>query len=212
MLPHAVNAYYNPGVNEICFPAGILQKPFFAPDADAAENYGGIGAVIGHEVGHGFDDQGAQYDGEGNLNDWWTAEDKAGFRERSDKLIAQYDELEPRALPGQKVNGGLTVGENIGDLGGMTIALKAYQISLDGAAAPEIDGVTGPQRAFFNWGMIWRAKFREALAKQLLTVDPHSPPDLRCNIVRNLDEFHEAFATAPGDGLWLEPADRVRIW
>jgi predicted metalloendopeptidase len=212
MYPQNVNAYYSPGTNEICFPAAILQPPFFDPQADPALNYGGIGAVIGHEIGHGFDDQGSQYDGEGNLYDWWTAADKAGFRERADKLIAQYDDLEPRALPGQKVNGGLTVGENIGDLGGLTIALKAYQISLEGAPAPEVDGLTGPQRAFFNWSLVWRGKYREELAKQLLTVDPHSPPDLRANIVRNLDEFHAAFATAPGDGLWLEPDARVRIW
>jgi putative endopeptidase len=212
MYPQDVNAYYNPGTNEICFPAAILQPPFFDPEADPALNYGGIGAVIGHEIGHGFDDQGAQYDGEGNLHDWWTVEDKAGFRERSERLIAQYDTLEPRALPGHKVNGGLTVGENIGDLGGLTIALKAYEISLDGAPAPELDGLTGVQRAFFNWALVWRAKFREALAQQLLTVDPHSPPDLRANIVRNLDEFHAAFETAPGDGLWVEPDERVRIW
>ncbi len=212
MYPQDVNAYYNPGTNEICFPAAILQPPFFDPEADSAVNYGGIGAVIGHEIGHGFDDQGAQYDGEGNLHDWWTAEDKAGFRERADRLIAQYNELEPRALPGRKVNGGLTVGENIGDLGGLTIALKAYEISLDGTPAPEIEGLTGAQRAFFNWSLVWRAKSREALARQLLTVDPHSPPDLRANIVRNLDEFHDAFETAPGDGLWVEPQDRVRIW
>ena len=212
MYPQTVNAYYNPGVNEICFPAAILRPPFFQAGADPALNYGGIGAVIGHEIGHGFDDQGSQYDGDGNLHDWWTAEDKAGFRERADKLIAQYDDLEPRALPGQKVNGGLTVGENIGDLGGLTIALKAYQISLAGEPAPELDGLTGTQRAFFNWSLLWRGKQREELAKQLLTVDPHSPPDLRANVVRNLDEFHTAFATAPGDGLWLDPADRVRIW
>jgi endothelin-converting enzyme/putative endopeptidase len=212
MYPQDVNAYYNPGTNEICFPAAILQPPFFDPEADPALNYGGIGAVIGHEIGHGFDDQGAQYDGEGNLHDWWTAEDKAGFRERADRLIAQYDQLEPRALPGHKVNGGLTVGENIGDLGGLTIALKAYEISLEGTPAPVIEGLTGVQRAFFNWALVWRAKFREALAQQLLTVDPHSPPDLRANIVRNLDEFHTAFETAPGDGLWVDPDERVRIW
>ncbi|MEJ7629465.1 MAG: M13-type metalloendopeptidase [Nocardioidaceae bacterium] len=212
MYPQTVNAYYNPGTNEICFPAAILQPPFFDPEIDPACNYGGIGAVIGHEIGHGFDDQGAQYDGEGNLQDWWSEQDKAGFRERADRLIAQYDDLEPRALPGQKVNGGLTVGENIGDLGGLTIALKAYEISLDGTPAPEIDGLTGAQRAFFTWSLVWRGKHREALAQQLLTVDPHSPPDLRANIVRNLDEFHAAFETAPGDGLWLEPDERVRIW
>ncbi len=212
MYPQTVNAYYNPGTNEICFPAAILQPPFFDPAADPALNYGGIGAVIGHEIGHGFDDQGAQYDGEGNLQDWWTEADRAGFRERSDKLIAQYNELEPRALPGHTVNGALTVGENIGDLGGLTIALKAYEISLDGLPAPEVDGLTGTQRVFFNWSLVWRGKYREALAKQLLTVDPHSPPDLRANIVRNLDDFHTAFETTPGDGLWLEPEERVRIW
>lgn len=212
MYPQTVNAYYNPGTNEICFPAAILQPPFFDPDADPALNYGGIGAVIGHEIGHGFDDQGAQYDGEGNLHDWWTEQDKAGFKERSDKLIEQYNELEPRALPGSKVNGALTVGENIGDLGGLTIGLKAYEISLSGVPAPDLDGLSGPQRVFFNWSLVWRSKYREALAKQLLTVDPHSPPDLRANIVRNLDEFHAAFETIPGDGLWLEPEERVRIW
>ncbi|MGI8700859.1 MAG: M13 family metallopeptidase [Nocardioidaceae bacterium] len=212
MYPQTVNAYYNPGTNEICFPAAILQPPFFDPDADPALNYGGIGAVIGHEIGHGFDDQGAQYDGEGNLQDWWTEEDKAGFRERSDKLISQYNDLEPRALPGSRVNGALTVGENIGDLGGLTIAIKAYEISLGGDPAPEIDGLSGTQRVFFNWSLVWRSKYREALAKQLLTVDPHSPPDLRANIVRNLDDFHAAFETTPGDGLWLEPEERVRIW
>ncbi len=212
MYPQTVNAYYNPGTNEICFPAAILQPPFFDPEADPALNYGGIGAVIGHEIGHGFDDQGAQYDGEGNLQDWWTEDDRAGFRERSDKLIAQYNDLEPRALPGHKVNGALTVGENIGDLGGLTIALKAYEISLAGAQSPEVEGLTGTQRVFFNWSLVWRGKYREALARQLLTVDPHSPPDLRANIVRNLDDFHAAFETTPGDGLWLEPEERVRIW
>ena len=212
MFPQTVNAYYSPGSNEICFPAAILQPPFFHPDADPAVNYGGIGAVIGHEIGHGFDDQGSQYDGEGNLFDWWTEEDKAGFRARADKLIAQYDALEPRALPGRKVNGGLTVGENIGDLGGLTIALKAYQLSLGEARAPEIEGLSGVERVFFNWAMVWRSRFREALVQQLLTIDPHAPADLRANVVRNLDEFHEAFGTAPGDGLWLEPDDRVRIW
>ena len=143
MLPQTVNAYYNPGTNEICFPAGILQPPFFDADADPAENYGGIGAVIGHEIGHGFDDQGAQYDGEGNLNDWWTAEDKAAFEAKSKALIAQYDAFEPRELPGEHVNGALTVGENIGDLGGLTIAHKAYLISLEGQEIPVLDDLTG---------------------------------------------------------------------
>ncbi|WP_183408277.1 M13 family metallopeptidase [Nocardioides pocheonensis] len=217
MLPQTVNAYYNPGTNEICFPAGILQKPFFDPDADPAENYGGIGAVIGHEIGHGFDDQGAQFDGLGNLNDWWTAEDKAAFELKSKALIDQYDGFEPRDLPGEHVNGALTVGENIGDLGGLTIAIKAYRISLgqDPASTepvPERDGLTGLQRLFLNWAYVWRTKRRKELDLQYLTTDPHSPPEFRANIVRNLDEFHQAFGTQSGDGLWLDPEDRVRIW
>ncbi|GAA1933851.1 M13 family metallopeptidase [Nocardioides marmoribigeumensis] len=212
MLPQTVNAYYNPGINEICFPAAILQRPFFDLDADPAENYGGIGAVIGHEIGHGFDDQGSEYDELGNLNEWWTEADKAAFRERADKLIAQYDGLSPRALPEEKVNGALTVGENIGDLGGLTIGLKAYLISLGDRPLPESDGLTGTQRLFLNWAHVWRTKDRTELALQRLTVDPHSPPEFRANIARNLDEFHSAFATRPGDGLWLEPEERVRIW
>ncbi|GAA1905382.1 M13 family metallopeptidase [Nocardioides lentus] len=212
MLPQTVNAYYNPGTNEICFPAGILQKPFFDPDADPAENYGGIGAVIGHEIGHGFDDQGAQYDGQGNLNDWWTPADKSAFEVKSTALVAQYDGFSPRNLPGEHVNGQLTVGENIGDLGGLTIGHHAYLISLDGAAMPERDGLTGSQRLFLNWAYVWRTKRRREQEQQYLTIDPHSPPEFRANIVRNLDEFHTAFATSPGDGLWLDPEDRVRIW
>jgi putative endopeptidase len=212
MLPQTVNAYYNPGTNEICFPAGILQKPFFDADADPAENYGGIGAVIGHEVGHGFDDQGAQYDGLGNLNDWWTAEDKAAFEVKSKALISQYDGFEPRDLPGEHVNGALTVGENIGDLGGLTIAHKAYLISLEGQEMPTRDGITGEQRLFLSWAYVWRTKRRIELAQQFLTTDPHSPPEFRANIARNLEEFHRAFDTRPGDGLWLDPEERVRIW
>jgi len=212
MLPQTVNAYYNPGTNEICFPAGILQKPFFAPDADAAENYGGIGAVIGHEIGHGFDDQGSQYDGAGNLNEWWTEDDRSRFSERSDALIKQYDGFSPRSLPDENVNGALTVGENIGDLGGLTIAHKAYLISLDGGEVPVVDGLTGTQRVFLNWSYVWRTKRRKEQEQQYLAIDPHSPPEFRANIVRNLDEFHEAFVTQPGDGLWLDPEDRVRIW
>ena len=210
MLPQTVNAYYNPGTNEICFPAGILQKPFFAPDADAAENYGGIGAVIGHEIGHGFDDQGAQYDGQGNLNDWWTPDDKAAFELKSKALVEQYNGFEPRALPGERVNGALTVGENIGDLGGLTIALKAYAINRarhDEEATPE-----GRKRLFLNWAYVWRTKRRAEQEQQYLTIDPHSPPEFRANIVRNLDEFHEVFGTTEADGLWLDPANRVRIW
>ncbi|WP_308222606.1 M13-type metalloendopeptidase [Frankia sp. AgB32] len=207
MLPQTVNAYYNPGTNEICFPAAILQRPFFSADAHPAENYGGIGAVIGHEVGHGFDDQGAQYDGAGNLNDWWTPADKAAFEVKSKTLVEQYNALTPRNLPEEKVNGALTVGENIGDLGGLTIAHHAYVISQGGEASRE-----DRRRLFLNWAYVWRTKRRLELERQYLTVDPHSPPELRANIVRNLDEFHEVFDTAPGDGLWLDPAERVRIW
>ena len=207
MLPQTVNAYYNPGTNEICFPAGILQKPFFSPDAHQAENYGGIGAVIGHEIGHGFDDQGAQYDGAGNLNDWWTADDKAAFEVKSKALIAQYDAFEPRTLPGERVNGALTVGENIGDLGGLTIAHQAYVIARGGEQTND-----EVRRLFLNWSYCWRTKRREEQERQFLTIDPHSPPEFRANIVRNLDEFHAAFGTADGDGLWLDPTERVRIW
>ena len=207
MLPQTVNAYYNPGTNEICFPAGILQRPFFSPEASLAENYGGIGAVIGHEIGHGFDDQGAQYDGAGNLNDWWTAEDKAAFEVKSKALIEQYDGFEPRNLPGEKVNGALTVGENIGDLGGLTIGHKAFVIAEGGEASVE------DRRALFmNWAYCWRTKRRKEQDLQYLTVDPHSPPEFRANIVRNLDEFHVAFETSADDELWLEPVERVRIW
>ncbi len=212
MLPQQVNAYYNPGMNEICFPAGILQPPFFDPDADAAENYGGIGTVIGHEIGHGFDDQGSHYDEVGNMKNWWSEEDRTAFQERADRLIAQFDAYEPRELPGEHVNGALTIGENIGDLGGITIALKAYLISLGDRPAPVVDGLTGEQRLFLSYANIWRTKRRKEQMLQLLTVDPHSPAEFRANIVRNLDEFHEAFGTRPGDGLWLEPEERVRIW
>ncbi|QZY30684.1 peptidase M13 [Nocardioides coralli] len=207
MLPQTVNAYYNPGTNEICFPAGILQKPFFDADAQAAENYGGIGAVIGHEIGHGFDDQGSQYDHAGNLENWWTADDRAAFEVKSKALVEQYDGFEPRSLPGERVNGSLTVGENIGDLGGLTIGHYAFLIA-NGEEASEEDRRT----LFLNWAYCWRTKRRKEQEQQYLTIDPHSPPEFRANIVRNLDEFHEVFGTAEGDGLWLDPADRVRIW
>jgi endothelin-converting enzyme/putative endopeptidase len=212
MTPQTVNAYYNPGTNEICFPAAILRPPYFDASADAALNYGGIGAVIGHEIGHGFDDQGSHYDGAGNLVNWWTEGDRARFSERADRLVAQYDRFEPRELPGHHVNGALTVGENMGDLGGLTIGLLAYELSLDGTEAPVIDGRSGRQRVFENWALIWRMKVRPELARQLLSVDVHSPAEFRANIVRNLDEFHEEFATEPGDGLWLDPGERIRIW
>jgi putative endopeptidase len=212
ITPQTVNAYYRPSTNEICFPAAILQPPFFDINADDAYNYGGIGAVIGHEIGHGFDDQGSQYDSVGNMENWWTDEDRANFTGRADKLIAQYDLFEPREVPGQHVNGALTVGENIGDLGGLTVALQAYEISQGGSEGPEEDGLTARQRFFTGWATIWRSKRRAEYAQRLLSVDPHSPPEFRANVVRNLEEFHLAYGTQPDDALWLDPEDRVRIW
>ena len=212
MTPQTVNAYFNPGLNEIVFPAAILQPPFFDVAADDAANYGGIGAVIGHEIGHGFDDQGSKYDGDGNLVSWWTQDDRDRFDERARALIEQYAAFEPRELPGHHVNGELTVGENIGDLGGVTIALEAYLIATDGATPPVIDGLTGPQRFFAGWGQCWRLKARDAEALRLLAIDPHSPAEFRANVVRNVDAFYEAFGVREGDGLWLAPDQRVRIW
>jgi putative endopeptidase len=214
MTPQTVNAYYNPGMNEIVFPAAILQPPFFDADADDAANYGGIGAVIGHEIGHGFDDQGAKYDGDGNLVDWWTDDDRAEFGTRTKALIAQYEDFVPRELsPGQHVNGAFTVGENIGDLGGLSIALLAYQLSLGGREAPVIDGLTGVQRVFYGWAQVWRTKSRTAEAIRRLATDPHSPPEFRCNgVIRNMDAFYEAFDVDDGDELYLDPQQRVRIW
>jgi putative endopeptidase len=216
MTPQTVNAYYNPRMNEIVFPAAILQPPLFDPGSDDAANYGGIGAVIGHEIGHGFDDQGSKYDGDGNLSDWWEPTDRAEFDRRAERLIAQYDGLSPAGLPDQKVNGALTVGENIGDLGGLTIALKAYRIALESAGVdepPVVDGLTGLQRVFFGWAQVWRSKSRDAEAIRRLAVDPHSPPDLRCNaVVTNLDAFHEAFAVTERDALFTPVEARVRIW
>jgi putative endopeptidase len=213
MTPQTVNAYYHPRMNEIVFPAAILQPPFFDPEADDAANYGGIGAVIGHEIGHGFDDQGSKYDGDGAMTDWWDAADRAEFDRRSQALIDQYSALAPAGLPDHKVNGALTVGENIGDLGGLTIALKAYRISLGDAEAPEIDGLSGYQRVFFGWAQIWKIVTREAEAIRRLAIDPHSPPELRCNaVVTNLDTFYEAFEVQEGDALYTAPEQRVRIW
>ncbi|TGO06008.1 Metallopeptidase [Serinibacter arcticus] len=218
MTPQTVNAYYNPGMNEIVFPAAILQAPFFDADAPDASNYGGIGAVIGHEIGHGFDDQGSRYDGAGRLSDWWTEQDRTEFEKRTAALIAQYDALSPAQLNGSHhVNGGLTIGENIGDLGGLSIAIKAYRIAL-AAAAPGglVDPDTereGLRDLFHSWGLIWRTKARDAEVVRLLSIDPHSPEEFRANaVVRNVDEFAEVFATKPGDALWLDPAERVRIW
>ncbi|CPR13073.1 peptidase M13 [Mycobacterium bohemicum DSM 44277] len=214
MTPQTVNAYYNPGMNEIVFPAAILQPPFFDAEADDAANYGGIGAVIGHEIGHGFDDQGAKYDGDGNLVDWWTDDDRTEFGARTTALIEQYDAYTPRDLgAGQHVNGAFTVGENIGDLGGLSIALLAYQLSLGGAPAPVIDGLTGVQRVFYGWAQVWRTKSRAAEAIRRLAVDPHSPPEFRCNgVVRNIDAFYDAFGVTDSDALFLDKQSRVRIW
>ncbi|KAB1654537.1 peptidase M13 [Pseudoclavibacter chungangensis] len=213
MPPQTVNAYYSPGENEIVFPAAILQPPFFDAEADDAANYGAIGAVIGHEIGHGFDDQGSKYDGDGKLEDWWTDEDRAAFEERTASLIAQYDALSPVGADGEHVNGSLTIGENIGDLGGLGIAWKAYLATLDGAEPPVIDGLTGAERFFFAWAQAWRQTARPEYVKLLLQVDPHSPAEFRCNqIVRNIDAFHDTFGTSEGDGLWLAPEERVTIW
>ena len=239
MNPQTVNAYYEPGMNVIVFPAAILQPPFFNPDAEDAANYGGIGAVIGHEIGHGFDDQGAQYDGDGVLNDWWTTDDKANFEKRTKALIEQYNAFVPTQLAEKyadepnkapHVNGALTIGENIGDLGGVNIALKAYAFALDEAAgrdkdgsakaieeslsaAPVMDGWTGLQRFFLSYASIWRSKNRDELAEKYLQIDPHSPAECRTNgIVRNVDLFYRAFDVTPDSAMWLDPDKRVRIW
>jgi putative endopeptidase len=213
MTPQTVNAYYNPGFNEIVFPAAILQYPFFDPERDQAANYGSIGAVIGHEIGHGFDDQGSRFDGEGRLVDWWTEEDRERFDKLAAVLIDQFSELEPRQLPGHTVNGELTIGENIGDLGGLAIAWKAYVASLEGAEPPVLEGVTAAQRFFLSWAQSWRFMARDEEAKRLLQIDPHSPAEFRCNqIARNLDVFYEAFDVTPDHELWLDADKRVTIW
>ena len=213
MTPQTVNAYYNPGMNEIVFPAAILQPPFFDMDADDAANYGGIGAVIGHEIGHGFDDQGSRYDGDGNLNNWWSDFDRTEFEKRANKLIAQYEALSPHETPDVHVNGALTIGENIGDLGGLTIAYKAYELSLAGKKSPVIDGLTGEQRFFLGWAQCWRQKMRPEEIRRRVATDPHSPDEFRCNqVVRNLDEFYRAFDVNVEDALYLPPEERVRIW
>lgn len=214
MPPQMINAYYHPLMNEVVFPAAILQYPFFDASRDAAANYGGIGAVIGHEIGHGFDDQGSRYDGDGKLQDWWTDADRAAFEERTASLIAQYDALVPEGLDAEhNVNGALTIGENIGDLGGLGIALKAYELSLGGAEAPVIDGYTGVQRLLLSWAQVWQQKGRDAETIRLLTIDPHAPNEFRCNqIVRNIDAFYAAFDVSEQDALWLTPEERVTIW
>ena len=214
MTPQTVNAYYNPGMNEIVFPAAILQPPFFDVNADDyAANYGGIGAVIGHEIGHGFDDQGSKYDGDGNLVNWWSDIDRKEFEKRTKKLIDQYDQLSPAAAPDVKVNGALTVGENIGDLGGLTIAYKAYEISLNGKQPPVIDGYSGAQRFFMGWAQSWRGKYRAEEVRRRIATDPHSPDEFRCNqIVANLDEFYQAFGVGENDKHFMKADERVRIW
>ncbi|MGO4893970.1 M13 family metallopeptidase [Flavobacterium sp. W21_SRS_FM6] len=211
MTPQTINAYYSPVRNEIVFPAGILQPPFFDMNAEDAVNYGAIGAVIGHEIGHGFDDQGSKYDGQGNLRSWWTDADREAFDALGKKLVAQYDAFEP--IEGQNVNGSLTLGENIGDLAGVTIGYKAYQMSLNGEEAKVIDNLTGAQRFFMGYAQVWRSKSREdALRAQLLS-DPHSPGEFRVNgIAPNVDAFYQAFDVKEGDGMYLKPEDRVKIW
>ncbi len=213
MTPQTINAYYNPGFNEIVFPAAILQYPFFDETRDAAANFGAIGAVIGHEIGHGFDDQGSKYDGDGLLTDWWTEADRAAFEKLTASLIGQYNALAPAQVPDNRVNGALTIGENIGDLGGLGIAWKAYVLSLDGETPPVIDGISGAQRFFISWAQAWQMKARDEEVVRLLTIDPHSPNEFRCNqIVRNIDEFYESFGLGESDELWLAPDERVTIW
>jgi endothelin-converting enzyme/putative endopeptidase len=211
MPPQTVNAYYNPSMNEIVFPAAILQPPFFNLQAEDAINYGAIGAVIGHEISHGFDDSGSKYDGRGNLRNWWTPNDEQEFVKRSAQLVSQYDAYQP--LPGVNLNGKFTLGENIGDLGGLSVAYTAYKLSLDGKKSPVIDGYTGEQRFFIGWGQVWRRKYREAEMRKRVKTDPHSPSQYRCNgIVSNLDGFYEAFDVQPGAPMYLAPDKRVRIW
>ena len=211
MTPQTVNAYYNSSFNEIVFPAGILQPPFFDPSADAAVNYGGIGAVIGHEMGHGFDDQGSKSDFAGIQRNWWTDEDRGKFEVLTSALALQYDEFEP--VPGNFIDGNFTLGENIGDVGGLSLAYRAYKMSLNGNEAPVIDGLTGDQRFFLSWAQVWQRKYRDDALIQMLTSDPHSPSEFRVNgVVRNFDEWYDAFNVKPVNELYLPPEDRVRIW
>lgn len=213
MHPQTVNAYYHPLRNEIVFPAAILQPPFFSAEADDAVNYGGIGAVIGHEIGHGFDDQGSTCDGDGRIRNWWTDEDRAAFEQRTGSLVEQYSALAPSVTPDVKVNGELTLGENIGDLGGLDIAYDAWRIAIGDTEPPPIDYLPAAQRFFFGWAQCWRAIMRPEAMRERLATDPHSPDEIRCNqTARNIDAFHEAFGTQPGDAMWLAPEHRVRIW
>ncbi len=211
MNPQTIDAYYNPTMNEIVFPAGILQPPFFDMNADDAVNYGAIGGVIGHEIGHGFDDQGSTFDGDGVLRDWWTPADKENFKKRTGSLVEQYNQF--KVFDDLNVNGEFTLGENIGDLGGLSIALKAYQMSLNGKEAPVMDGFTGVQRVFMGWAQAWRRKSRPEALRMQVSTDPHSPADFRVNgVVRNIPEFYTAFNVQPGDSLYLAPEKRIKIW
>ncbi len=211
MTPPTVNAYYSPTKNQIVFPAAILQPPFFDPDADPAINYGAIGGVIGHEITHGFDDQGRKSDGDGKLTDWWTAEDAERFMAEARKLGAQYSAIEP--LPGLKINGDLSMGENIADLGGLLLGLDAYRLSLEGKPAPVIDGFSGEQRVFLGWAQVWRGKYREDRMRQQRVTDPHSPPKYRVDVpITNIDAWYDAFDVQTGDKMFVAPEDRVRIW
>ena len=211
MTPQTINAYYNPPRNEIVFPAAIVEPPLFDPNADPAVNYGGIGAVIGHEISHGFDDQGRTVDGDGVLRDWWTAEDATKFEQRTGVLGAQFDAAEP--LPGVHINGRLTMGENIGDLGGLLVALDAYHLSLNGRSAPVVDGLSGDQRFFLGWAQVWREKIRDAALQQQLATDPHSPGEARAALnLRNVDAWYQAFNVQPGEKAYVAPEDRARIW
>ncbi len=211
MTPQTVNAYYMPPLNEIVFPAAILQPPFFNMEADDAVNYGAIGAVIGHEIGHGFDDKGSTFDGDGVMRNWWTEADRTEFEARTAKLVDQYNEFAP--FEDLNVNGEFTLGENIGDLGGISIGLLAYKMSLDGEEPPVIDGFTGIQRVFLGYGQVWRNKYRDEALRQQIMTDPHAPAMYRANgAVRNVPEFYEAFDVAEGDALYLPPEERVKIW
>ena len=211
MTPQTVNAYYEQTKNEIVFPAAILQPPFFDGKADDASNYGAIGAIIGHEISHGFDDEGSKYDGDGRLRNWWTADDRKAFEAVTSRLDAQFSAYEP--LPGVHVKGKLTMGENIADLSGLQIAFKAWKLSLNGKPAPAIDGIPGEQRFYFGFAQAWREKLRDEAMLSQVTGDPHSPPQFRANGASiNSDSFHEAFDTKPGDGMWKAPEDRIRLW
>ena len=211
MTPQTVNAGYSPWANSITFPAAILQPPFFDLAAEEAINYGAIGAAIGHEIGHGFDDTGSTFDGDGALRNWWTDEDRAEFEKRTSKLVSQFNEFQP--FDDLAVNGEFTLGENIGDLGGISIGLLAYQMSLNGEESPLIDGFTGVQRVFIGYGQTWRNKYRDERLRQLIQTDPHSPGMYRANGgARNVPEFYEAFDVQEGDALYLPPEERVKIW